>query len=256
MCLRKKRATGPGRLIRLRFAPLLTQKLPRSRLKLKEERERHEDVLKITLKLLELIFMDRNHTRVPLSNARFRLVPVVGEQPPQQPRGQEGGAEEQAPRAHPAEVKSGCTLTGSVTLGESLSSVPQRLRWLRKGPAPGFRGHNGLWLLPAVLCRGVLRPGHSVEAQGSSSMRPEPGHPFGCLAMLLLPSPSPPVPSMASAPYCRGRGPLPTSVSTVTPPWPLTQNYQLTPSGPLGMMRVSTPHKVFVKIKLVNPLKH
>lgn len=138
-------------------------------------------------------------------------------------------------------MESGCALTGSVTLGESLSSVPQRLRWLRKGPAPGVRGHNALRLLPATLCGGVLRPGHSVEAQGSSSMRPGPGRPFGCLATLLLPSSSPPIPSTASAPCCGLRGPLRASVSTVTPPWPLTQ---------------TTPHKVFVKVKLVNPLKH
>lgn len=55
------------------------QKLPRVILKLMEERGRDKDVFKTTLKLLEMIFRDRNHTLVPLFKACFRLVPAVGE---------------------------------------------------------------------------------------------------------------------------------------------------------------------------------
>lgn len=123
-------------------------------------------------------------------------------------------------------MKSGCTLAGSVTLGESLSSVPQRLQWLRKGPAPGFRGRNALWPLPATLCRGVLRLGHSVEVHGSSSMRPRPGRPFGCLAMLLLPSLSPPVPSKLWA-----EGPSPKKCQHSNPTMAFNSNNQLTPQS-------------------------
>lgn len=74
----------------------------------------------------ETIAMDRNQTLVPLSKARLCLGTVLlhGSKSPRQSRGQVGRGQEQGVWAHPTKVKSGSTLIGSVTLSESLSSVP------------------------------------------------------------------------------------------------------------------------------------
>lgn len=219
--------------------------------------------------------MDRNQTLVPLSKARLCLGTVLlrGSKSPRQSRGQVGRGQEQGVWAHPSKVKSGSTLIGSVTLSESLSSVPQWQRWLRKSMAPGFREPNFLWAaLSHRLCtEWVLRQDHSVETQDSPRTWPWSGLPFGCLATLsfqLCCRPTAPPVLLPSCSFhrcqpCTGGGGL---LSPSPPPSPrvsCTADLILASASGApkltanlvcqsGMTSRSTPHEVLVKIHSIS----